>query len=117
MDWIPTLNLGYTIKIKRKKRSEPTEPHFEEVQCDPHDVIVDESNIDDTGAISDVPEILANIPTNFVSTVSTQTDDRLTGMSVDVLVSYQQKIAHLLEMLCSKNVKEEPENFEVIDSQ
>ncbi len=86
VDWIPTLNLGYEIKSDRIKGSEnfiyEEPPSIERV-----------TNGKET-------------QTDFkMFSVATQTDDEVTGISNDIIISLKEKIAFLEEVIYSKKSK------------
>lgn len=114
VDWVPTLNLGY-LQIK-KENDEQAKPE-EQLQFDDYSEIGEEmqglvftrswqvlSNDESSSNCTLAKE--EQTQPNFIKiSVGTQTDDRYTCMSPDIMVSYQERVAYLEEMLCKNNIK------------
>lgn len=116
MDWVPSINLGYETKNELNEQSDINEM----MQFIP-EVVMDELDLVDNC----VPTKGQQIQNNFLRisndndrtttekqhtqsnllriSVSTQTDDKFTGMSTDIITAYQEKIAFLEEMLCGED--------------
>lgn len=112
MDWIPTLNLGYEPK-KEPNSDNNVEPFADEQ-------LIDQSQHDRINEVlHDVPEEIVTFEqtthevetqTDFKkSSAATQTEDEVTGMSEDIIYTYEETIAYLEEILSTKNVS--LENF------
>lgn len=85
MDWVPSINLEYKIKNEQVE----WEQLYEQVQLSEADV---------TEELTEEKLTQTNV-SKF--SVGSQTDDSITGMSSDIICTYQEKIALLEGMLCS----------------
>lgn len=97
MDWVPSIHLGYKVKREPIERVECSDKFefIEQGQSSLQD-FTEELNSDDRSMRD------PSTPTNsHLISVSSQTDDKLTGMSDDIIVTLHEKIAFLEEKLKS----------------
>lgn len=116
VDWVPTLNLGYQFKKECDERPNEQLDVKDQIknECDEEVEPNEQLDVNEELDVKAQFEVIfieelnsKETQTMFINlTVGTQTDDRYTGVSPDIVASYKEKVAFLEEMLNSKNLKD-----------
>ncbi|KAJ6641181.1 hypothetical protein Bhyg_06116 [Pseudolycoriella hygida] len=95
-DWVPTLRLGYLNLKSETSSHDPLEILEPSLELEASDSSFNQSSSEHTCPQTEY----------FTVTTYTQTDDKITGMSTDILISLQERITFLEDIL-STNIKKE----------
>lgn len=110
-DWVPTKNLGYEDVLEQrngefdKESSEESNDELND-ELNRHLTSTSQLSVKESEIKIDISKASKETQTNLSKkSIGTQTDATFTGMTSEIILSYQSKIRLLEQMLSIRNVK------------